>query len=142
MFRFVVLLTLVAQTLQLIACCESCCADSTPAASEAIVAPRCCHHDHDHARGREPGDESPVSPRRPSRREGSHHVCLATHVFYVREARERASDAAGQLKLAGLPTVAVPRLTAAPRVPSVDRPPLRPALTGASCRATLGVYLL
>lgn len=137
MFRFVVLLTLVAQTLQLFACCESCCADTSAATAPVAEAPKCCHHHH----GKSP-DKTPNAPRQPAQPDDSHHVCLATHVFYVHDARGGAAAATGELLFALLPAVAGPRLSAVPLLEASRLEPLRRGLPAATARSALGVYLL
>ncbi|WLD11671.1 hypothetical protein [Planctellipticum variicoloris] len=137
MFRFVVLLTLVAQTLQLFACCESCCADASAATAPVAEAPKCCHHHHDKS-----PNEAPNAPRQPAHPDDSHHVCLATHVFYVRDARGGAAAATGELQFALLPAVAGPRLSAVPLVEPSRLELLHPGIPAATARAALGVYLL
>lgn len=138
MFRFVVLLTLVAQTLQLFACCENCCADTSTATAQVAEAPKCCHHHH-------AGDsrkEAPDVPRRPAHPDDSHHVCLATHVFYVRDARGGTAEATGELKFALLPAVASPGQSPLPHVGLSGQRILQPVLLAAIRRSALGVYLL
>ncbi len=138
MFRFVVLLTLVAQTLQLFACCENCCADTSTATAPVAEAPKCCHHHH----AGESRKETPDVPRRPAHPDDSHHVCLATHVFYVRDARGGTAEATGELEFALLPTATSPRLSPVPQVGLFGQRNLQPALLAARLRSALGVYLL
>lgn len=137
MFRFVVLLTLAAQTLQLFACCENCCADTSAATDPVAEAPKCCHHHACDSR-----QETPDVPRRPAHPEDSHHVCLATHVFYVRDARGGTAEATGELEFALLPAVATPRLSPVPHVEPSGQRALRLVPLAAALRAALGVYLL
>lgn len=139
MFRFVVLLTLVAQTLQLFACCENCCADSSTATVPVAEAPKCCHHHH----ASNSRQEAPDVPRRPAHPDDSHHVCLATHVFYVRGARGGAAETTGKLEFALLPAVASSRLTPVPpHVEESGQRPVRLSPRAATSRPALGVYLL
>jgi hypothetical protein len=138
MFRLVVLLTLVAQTLQLFACCENCCADTSAATPLVAEAPKCCRHHH----ASDARKEAPNVPRRPAHPDDSHHVCLATHVFYVRDARGETAEATGELEFAQLPTVTSPRLSPVPHVGLSGQRNLQPALLVARSRSALGVYLL
>lgn len=137
MFRFVALLTLVAQMLQLFACCERCCADGEPPTAAPAVASRCCQHDHGCRR-----EASPPSPEAPPPRDDSHHVCLATHVFYVREGRGNAAQDSGQLKQALAPVAMIRTPCVATAVDLRGSRDVPPPVSAAARRAARGVYLL
>lgn len=140
MFRLVILLTLFAQSWQMFVCCQDCCADScVPAASKSEP---CCGHDHgstDHTGGDQHHEDDPA-PADPGHQD-SHHLCTATHVFFVRDSR-KFSNSAVELVALALPVTTVDWrlspsglcLTVAPGAASPVRAP--------DPRAVIGVYQL